>query len=423
MKKTISVLLAMLMLVLTFTPAFAAEGENTENTEPVATHKVYFQAPQKLESDAYIYVVSVNGEIQYVEDPAGKYIFFDNRYMLPSNVLPSYQDQIPPERYSPVEYKGAVEVAHGDTIAFKVMTSEKYNVYTASVFIKTADGPEKAAALNAQDDYAVIVDKDLYVRVAEFDDKTNEPVLLRNHYNVKLTSGDGYKVKTLKNSNYEVTYYGDSFEFRVQVDKGYSAAGIKVSVSRGASVLGGFLDEEDTDMLVGIMGGTEPLTSYGVDEDGCRLYRIENITTDCKVIVSGLQEESMSGIMSFFKRILRLILNLFGVKLDILDSLTAYYNVVIDASEADGVTYQVIRSTEDEITPSEFTVTSGDGITLLVTKKDPEQVVNVKWTPGNELGTYETKWLLDYNHLTGEAAYVAVYNLDNITADTRIIIS
>lgn len=423
MKKLISVLLAMLMLVLTFSPVFAAEGEGAGDAEPAVTHTVYFQAPQKLETDAFIYVVSVNGEVQYVEDENGEYVFFDNRYMLPSNVLPSYQDKIPPERYSPVEYKGSVEVAHGDTISFKILTSEKYNVYTASVFVKTADGPEVAAKLNAQYDYTMYVDKDLYVRVAEVDSKTGEPVLLRNHYNVKLTSGDGYKVKTLKNENYHVTYYGDSFEFRVQVDKGYSAAGIKVSVQRGAAVLGGFLDEEDTDMLVGILGGTEPLTSYGVDEDGCRLYRVENVTTDCRIIVSGLQEESSAGIMAFFKRILRLIVNLFGLKLDILDSLTAYYNVAIDASEADGVTYQVIRSTEDEITPSEFTVTSGDGVTLIVTKKDPDQVVNVKWTPGNELGTYETNWILDYNHLTGEASYVAVYNIDNITADTRIIIS
>ncbi len=418
MKKTLSIFLAVLMLVFTCAPAFAAEGEGAGNTTPAVTHTVSFQAPVNLEADAYMYAVSVNGEVQFELDPDGAYCYVNERYMLPSNVLPDYRDEIPPERYSPVAYEGTIEVAHGDTIAFKIVTSEKYNVYTASVFING-----EPAFLNAQDDYTVYVDRDLQISVAEYDAETGKEALLRNHYNVKLTSGEGYKVKTLKGENYQVTYYGDSFEFRVKVDSDYSAAGIKVSVQRGAGILGGFLDEEDSDMLVGIIGGTEPLTSYGVDEDGCRLYRIDNITTDCKVIVSGLQKADNVGIMSFFKRILRLIVNLLGIKLDILDSIVAYYNITIDAAEADGVTYQVIRSTEDDITPSNFTVTSGDGITLVVTKKEKDQSVNVSWTPGNELGTYKTDWIVDYNTITGEVSYVAIYNIDNITADTTIIIS
>lgn len=422
MKKTLSVFLALLMAFTCIYPVFAAEGDTnvpeTGEGETGTKYSVTFQSPVRLEADAYMYVKTINGEMQFEEDPDGEYVFFDNRYMLPSNIYDRYHDQIPPERYSPVQYSGTVEIAEGETLTFKILTSEKYNVLTATVFVNGSP-----AAINAHDEYAIYVDRDLIISVAEFDETTGAEALLRNHFHVKLTSGDGYKVKTLKGQNYEVTYYGDSFEFRVKVDKGYSAAGIKVSVQRGKSSLDGFLGEEDSDMLAGIIGKAEPLTSYGIDEDGCRLYKIENITTDCKVIVSGIQEESSVGIFAFLKRILRLLLDIFGIKLDILDSITAYYTVTIDAAEADGVTYQVIRSTEDELSPSEFTVTSGDGITVVVTKKDPTQDVSVMWTPGNELGTYKTDWILDYNTVTGEVTYVAVYNIDNITADTTIVIS
>ncbi len=414
MKKTISVILAVLTVFMCMAPAFAAETEGGE--ESAVTYNVSFTAPSALFEGEYMYVQTVNGEVQYVEDPDGIYIFFDNRYMLPSNVLPSYQDQIPPERYSPIEYKGTVEVKEGETLSFKIVTSEKYNVYTAAVFING-----QSAALNAQDEYTVYVDRDIVVNVAEYDEHGN-PALLLNHYNVKLTSGDGYKVKTLKGENYQVVYYGGEFCFRVQTLKGYSSAGVKVSVQRGTAVLGGFLDEEDSDMLVGIMGGTETLQSYGVDEDGCRLYKIENITTDCRVIVSGVQEESSVGTMAFLKRILRLILDFLGIKIDFLDSLTAVHTVTISNSNA-AATYQVVSSATDEVSPSMINVTSGDGITLVVTKKNIDDPVKVSWTNGNELGTYQTQWIIDYDTFTGEVSYSAVYNIDNIAADTQIIIS
>lgn len=425
MKKTLSIFLAVLMAFTCILPVFAAEGNEalpveeteTESGDSTTKYNISFQAPSIAFEGGYKYVQTVNGEYQFKEDPNGEYCFFDGRYMLPSNVYENYWDQIPPERYSPIEYSGNIEVNEGETLTFKVMTSEKYNVLTAVVFING-----EPAAINSHHEYAVYVDRDLLISVGEYDENGNE-ALLRNHFNVKLTSGDGYKVKTLKNQNYEVTYYGESFDFRIKIDSGYSAAGIKVSVQRGSSGLGGFLDEEDSDMLAGIMGNAEVLTSYGIDEDGCRLYRIDNITTDCKVIVSGVQEEANVGVFAFLKRILRLLLDIFGIKLDLLDSITAYYTVTIDAAEADGVTYEVIRSSADELSPSEFTVTSGEGITIIVTKKDAKQDVNVSWTPGNEFGNYQTNWILDYNTITGEVSYVAVYSIDNITADTTIIIS
>ncbi len=424
MKKILSVFLAVLLTLMCAAPAFAADdeasGETTDtenNTETAVTYALTFTAPSPEFEGGYIFVKTVDGVIQYEEDPDGEYVFFDNRYMLPSNVMPNYQDQIPPERYSPIEWDAYNEIAEGETVAFKVVTSEKYNVYTAAVFINGVP-----AQLNAQDEYTAYVDRDLSVSVAEYDEN-GQPALLRNHFNVQLTSGDGYKVKTLKNENYNVVYYGDGFNFRVKVSSGYSAAGIKVTVQRGQNNdLSEFIGE-DLSFVGDLMGTNEVLTSYGVDEDGCRLYRIENITTDCKINVSGIQEEDSVGIMAMFKRILRLILDFLGIKIDLLDSITAYHTITIDASEADGVTYNVIRSTDEELTPSEFTVTSGDGITIVVTKKSLDQDVKVIWTPGNELGTYQTNWVIDYNTFTGEATYSAVYNIDNITADTKIIIS
>lgn len=412
MKKTLSVFLAALMMLFCLVPGFAAEGEEETGT----THIVTFVPPdtQYVDEDAYIFVKTINGEIQYQPDPEGDYVFFDNRYMLPSNII--HEEDVPDERFSPVEWDMNNEIAEGETIAFKVLTSEKYNVFTAAVFINGAP-----ASVNAQDEYAVYVDADLTIDVAEIDENGQE-ALLKNHFNVKMTSGDGYKVMTRKGDNYQVVYYGGEFYFRVKILSGYTASGIKVSVSRGTNIFGGFLEEEDTDMLLGIMGGTEELTSYGIDEDGCRLYKIENITTDCKIIVSGVQEESSAGIMAFFKRIIKLLLDIFGIKLDILDSLVATYTVNIDSAEADGVTYEVIRSSDDEVTPDEFMVSAGDGITIVVRKQDFDQDVTVMWTPGNDLGTYETNWVVDYNTITGEVSYVAVYNIDNISADTQIVI-
>ncbi len=419
MKKAISIFLSILCVFMTLIPAFAAEGDEagSDVSEEKKYYSVHFTPPSAEYEGAYFFVKTINGVIQFEEDPNGEYCYFEGRYMLPSNVRPDYQHEIPPERYSPAQWDEVTAVAEGETISFRVVTSEKYNVLTAAVFVN-----ESPATLNAQDEYAIHVDTDLTIRVIEKDSNGQES-LLRNHYNVKLTSGDGYKVLTLKDEYYHVSYYGDSFRFRIRVLDGYSAAGIKVSVQRGPGMFDGVLDEEDTDMIVGILGGTETLTSYGVDEDGCRLYEIENITSDCRIIVSGLQEESSVGIMAMFKRILRLILDFLGIKIDFIDSLTAYYTVKVDGAQApDGVTYQVIRSASDDLTPSEFNVTGGDGITIIVTKKSAEQDVNVTWTPGNELGGYKTDWKPSYNSITGEITYSAVYNIDNISADTTVVI-
>ena len=95
----------------------------------------------------------------------------------------------------------------------------------------------------------------------------------------------------------------------------------------------------------------------------------------------------------------------------------------VDGAQApDGVTYQIIRSTTDEVTPSEFSVSGGDGITIIVTKQSLDTDVKVMWNPGNETGTYQTEWMPSYDHITGKTSYSAVYNVDNISADTVVTI-
>lgn len=410
MKKVISVFLSILCVFMTLAPAFAAEGEANAQK-----FNVTFTAPSKDFEGGYMFAKTVDGEIQYVSDENGDYVFFNGRYMLPSNIID--QTQVPEERFSIVQWDDFNEIEEGETVAFKVITSEKYNVLTAVVFINGTPTTQ-----NALDEYTVYVDRDINISVGEYDEN-GQPALLRNHFNVKLTSGDEYKVLTLKNEYYHVTYYGDSFRFRVKVKSGYSAAGMKVMVQRGPGILNGLLDDEDLDSITGLIGGAEVLNSYGVDEDGCRLYQIDNITTDCRIIVSGIQEEGNVGLLAMFKRILRLILDFLGIKLDFIEDITAYYNVKVDGAQApDGVTYQVIRSTTTDPAPSEFTVGSGDGISIIVTKSSAAQDVKVIWTPGNETGTYQTEWIPSYDHLTGKTTYSAIYNVDNISADTVVTI-
>lgn len=411
MKKAISVFLSILCVFMTLAPAFAAEGEASAQK-----FNVTFTAPSADFEGGYMFVKTVDGEIQYVPDENGDYVFFNGRYMLPSNIID--QTKVPEERFSIVQWDDFNEIEEGETVAFKVVTSEKYNVLTAAVFINGS-----LATQNANDEYTVYVDRDINISVGEYDEN-GQPALLRNHFNVKLTSGDEYKVLTLKNEYYHVTYYGDSFRFRVKVKSGYSAAGMKVMVQRGPGMLNGLLgDDEDLGSLSGMLGDAEVLNSYGVDEDGCRLYQIDNIMTDCSIIVSGIQEEGNVGLLAMFKRILRLILDFLGIKLDFVEDITAYYNVKVDGSQApDGVTYQVIRSTTTDPAPSEFTVGGGDGISIIVTKSSAAQDVKVIWTPGNETGTYQTEWIPSYDHLTGKTSYSAIYNVDNISADTVVTI-
>ena len=109
--------------------------------------------------------------------------------------------------------------------------------------------------------------------------EVKESVLETNHYNVVLTSGQGYSLKMLQGENYRVVYYGGDFKFRVKLVSGYSDADMSVTVVRGSSALSQFLGD-DADLLSRIDGSSETLVSDGVDSEGCRTYTIKNITSN-----------------------------------------------------------------------------------------------------------------------------------------------
>ena len=445
MKKTLSIILAVLMAFTGLVPAFAAEDIVKPGARIANTYTVKFEAPSDdykyvyvpeeeaempaggyIAEDGYVYEYyfykTLNGEVVYeLDNENGQYCYVNNRYMLPSNVLPSYQDQIPPERYSPVFWVPGKEytVNAGEVVSCIVGTSEKYNPSTVTMFIN-----DTIVSKNAYGEFAAIADRDLTFQVQEKDADGNL-ALLRSHFNVKLVSDEGYRVETLKTENYQVTYYGDSFDFRVRILPGYTASGIKVTVQRKTMTLGlgDLLDEEDMEMFAGILGESEQLFSYGVDEDGCRLYRIYNITSDCTISVEGIKEESSMGLMAMLKRILRLICNLLGIEIGLVDSLVTMYDVTVDDSGMpEGVAYEFVTPTESIDDKSVATVSNGDTVTLIVRKTSPDIDVNVSWGPDNVLGTYRTQWLPEYSAITGKITYSAVYNIDNIISDTTVTI-
>ena len=442
MKKTLSIFLAFILAFMSVAPAFAAETTTATNSDTV---KVVFNGPsgnlQEVDGiPAYSFVKTKNGGYDFVEDPDGIYCLYKGRYMLISNVLPSYRDQIE-GTYSPATWEVDKDhyVDRGTLITFNVMTNERYNVATVTVYVNGEPLP-----ISAEGEYAVYATGDLEISVAETDAYGN-PALLESHFNVKLTSDEGYRVMTLKDENYKVIYYGGSFRFRVKIDENYNASGLKVSVQRGSlfgdaynGALGDIFDEEDMEMISDMLGPSEELQAIGVDEDGCRIYEIKNITSDCKVSVEGIKEKSEISLLATLKRIIRLILNLLGIKIELVESIIANHNVTVDNTlKADGVTYKIMSATSGDMdSPESFLVPTGDSVTVVVSKVDKDADVKVSWvsksddtdadasviTDDAEVSKYDTKWIPQYNSFTGEITYGAVYNIDNITADTLITI-
>lgn len=510
MKKTLSVLLAVLMMAVSLTPVFAADGTQ---------HSITFRGPTELPAGSYSFVPSVNGMPEFENDDFGMNVVFDGDYKyiplsylkgtsktiyseaqkyvfdnsskkyvadekgtyvyLGNDALPltdlteegitafaaifesgkvkfydDFGNEDAPGRYvqsgqryvyytdimfpddraefwgyaisgdlhflTPVTFENdtAMSYADGSVLTFHVMTNDVYDVSTVTVYVNGS-----LIERNQNGEYAVSVNRDLVITIAEFD-ANNNPVLLPNHYAVTLVSGEGYSVKPLKNENNKLVYHGGSYEFRVKLSKGYSAASMKVMVVRGSNDLAEYIGE-DFDFLytLNLDGKTETLTSTGVDEDGYRTYRIDNITTDCKVMVTGVQEESKVGIINMLKRILKFILDALGIHLGFLDDMMKTYEVTIDASSAPGITCEISSSGKTEGNINSLKVLSGESVTIKLTKKSETQGVTVRWEKDGQIVTnFGTPWTSHYNRYTGEYTYTASYYVDNITEDTHIVI-
>lgn len=408
MKKVMSIFLAVIMTFACAVPAFAADGK---------VHVSFTPASSALLTDddgvaPYTYVKTEDGYTLYELDENGIYVYdgdcYRPYYECRASELEKYTD-----RYSPVEITGA-EYEEGSVVSFRVFTNSIYNRATVAVFV---NGTE--IRLNDNDEYSVIADRDLVISVAEFNEN-GDPVLLKNHYSVTWESGESYRIRTLADQNYKVIYYGGDFYFRVKALKGYSSSGMSVKVLRNIGQLE-VLPEEFGSALA-ILGEAETLSSYGTDEEGYRLYKISDITSDCKIYVTGVRQEQSAGVLATLKRILRMILNMLGIKIPQLDNLMADHKVTIDTSAAGNVSYEVVCSGAVNVESGSFLVLNGDTATIKVKASTPGGAI-VTWTPGNEDGSkYQTSWIAAYDYLNGETYYEAVFNVENITADTTIAI-
>ena len=415
MKKVFSVLLAAVMLLGVAVPAIAAGG-----------YTATFTAPSNLPysggefGPAYSFIKTDNGVPCYEEDENGLYYLAkDGKYYTREQLIES---TIPDDAktYSPVLFATGtpIELEIGSTLSFMVHTNSAYNAATAVVYVNGEVAPK-----NDIGEYTIYVDRNLNIEV-------KESVLETNHYNVVLTSGQGYSLKMLQGENYRVVYYGGDFKFRVKLVSGYSDADMSVTVVRGSSALSQFLGD-DADLLSRIDGSSETLVSDGVDSEGCRTYTIKNITSNCKVTVNGVREKKKADILSYLKRILKMILDVFHIDTSFLGvdspiNLT-YYTVNINENLPAGtdLDYIMVTGTTDPFKMDQFNVMGGESVTIDFVTYD-ESVKDrlvVTWDPGNTGGTYGNVWKANLNRATGKVYWSTTFMIDNINSTTNVSIS
>lgn len=451
MKKFLSVFLSLLMTVCVCAPAAALDVADATDalapyTMPVTdlsddgegAFTVTFRLPTVNEQygdyykDGYYFATSDNGEFNYIidDDPTRdeqwKYendFLYDeknDRFVMAKDVFDNYFPE-DPVYYTVEKMPETMSVEAGEIITFKVMTSPKFNQTTVVV---RANGVNVQP--NVKGEYSVLVNQDILINVVERN-AANEEVLLRNHFFVYLPKGeDGeFRCRTLENTNYTVVYYGDSFDFRLVLGKDVVVNNLQVSVTRGSSMLADELGFDPGAFLgqLGI-GSPEILKSYGTDASGSRLYEVENVTTDVTINVSGVKTKESSDTMTLIMRILRLILNFLGINLPFLQDMNETHDVTI-RNDSNSLDYTVLQgATQDEVLGNVYAVGDGDNITLVVYRYSPSQNVIVTWTPGNEAGgQYSSEWMADYDPNTDTAYEYAIFNIDNITEDTQVVIS
>ena len=417
MKKVLSVVLAVVMMLAVMAPAFA-EGTCTVTFKSASSTLPYTDEF----GPAYYFVKSEGGYPCFVEDPDGLYYLAnDGRYHTREELVEGSIPEGAPT-YSPekIATDTPISVEQYSNLSFFVQTNDVYNVATVTVYVNGQ--PVAKDAITGE--YIMQVVGDLTIEVAE------GRALQKNSYNVVLTSGTGYSVRMPQNENYHVAYYGEDFRFRVRIVSGYSDADMKVTVMRGDSGLEEFLGD-DADLLGKIDGRSETLVSDGVDSDGCRLYTIKNITSNCKVSVSGVREKKKADILSYLKRILKMILDVFKIDtsflgLDDVIGLT-YYTVNINENLPAGtdLDYIMVTGTTDPFKMNQFNVMSGESVTIDFVTYDPavRDSLRVTWDPGNPGGTYRNVWTAKLNRSTGKVYYTTTFMIDNITSTTNINVS
>lgn len=446
MKKAMCVLLSLLLFAAVSAPAMASEPVAAASEPTIlpyaapivglddlsdGTFTVTFIQPSAEYEEGYAFTVSENGnyrfvlETEHLDDSQWLYnncYLYDeqnDRYVLANTVFDYYFPNNP-VYYTPEKLPETMVLPENTILPFKVATSPKYNLATAIV---RANGEN--LSLNSQKEYTLLVDRDITVRLLERNEY-GEEVLLRNYFFVYLPKGEEgeYRCRTLDNTNYKVVFYGDSFDFRLLVDKNSVVSGLTVSVQRGASGLSDELGFDPASYLAQIgIGNLEVLTSYGTDASGARLYRIENIKTNITINVAGVKTQDSSDLMDMLMRILRLICNFFGINLPFLQDRNITHQVMIhNDSGAVNVAYLQGSSVSD-LGSTVVSVGNKDNFSLIVYKYSENQNVSVRWTPGNDLGgNYAAVWTPIYDANTDSTYYSAIFNIDNITADTDVYV-
>lgn len=433
MKKIGSVFLAALLVACSFLPAFAADG----------SHNVTFGTPSSnFETDAYAFYRSVDGFFaDFAEDPNGAYGHYskDGKYYLIDDLTDSsrkvFEEAAPgteeAKRFTPVPYQNG-SVADGTTVTFIVVTSEKYDINSVVVLCNG-----EIVQKNTKNEYAVTADRDLAFSVQEFDEN-NAPILLKSHFIVTLTSGDGYAAKPIQGANNKVAYYGEDYEFRVKISKGFNGSNMQVKVLRGSNFLAEYIGEE-ADMLSTVMGDAETLSSTGVDSDGYRTYKITNITTDCKVLISGVNKDSTSGVLAMLKRILRLLLGLLGINLDDLlgedlNPLAAHtitLNADVDTTFATYTTDPAFNYNASSGN-YEAEILSGECVSVVISTTKQEltnpNLHPVTWTKASEPDKlygmdYNISWQAYYDIDSSKTYWTAIWYVDGLTSDATINIA
>ncbi|MBQ3085889.1 MAG: hypothetical protein IJC45_00990 [Clostridia bacterium] len=440
MKKLFCLFLCVLMVAFACVPAGAVEFTETSMPAPINSENtageftVTFRQPSEDYKEGYWFATSKDGEFNYIleDDPIkladpewlynNDYIYDEknDRFLLAKDIFDNYFPE-DPIYYTIEKMPDAMTVAAGTIVTFKVKTSPKYNQTTVVV---RANGVNVTP--NVKGEYSVLVNQDIAISVVERN-AANEEVLLRNHFFVYLPKGeDGeYRCRTLENTNYTVVYYGDSFDFRLVLGKDTVVNNLKITVTRGSNMLAEELGFDPSAVLGSLgLGEVETLTSYGTDASGARLYRVDNVTTDINLNVSGVKTKESNDTMNLILRILRMILNFLGISLPFLQDMNVTYNVTIQ-NDSNVLSYSVMEgASQDELLGNVYAVGKNDNLTLIVYKQNVTDNVVVTWTPGNEAGgNHSSEWIEAYDQNNDRSYLYAIYNIDNITEDTVVSIA
>lgn len=440
MKKLFCLFLCVLMVAFACVPAGAVEFTETSMPAPINSENtageftVTFRQPSEDYKEGYWFATSKDGEFNYIleDDPIkladpewlynNDYIYDEknDRFLLAKDIFDNYFPE-DPIYYTIEKMPDAMTVAAGTIVTFKVKTSPKYNQTTVVV---RANGVNVTP--NVKGEYSVLVNQDITISVVERN-AANEEVLLRNHFFVYLPKGeDGeYRCRTLENTNYTVVYYGDSFDFRLVLGKDTVVNNLKITVTRGSNMLAEELGFDPSAVLGSLgLGEVETLTSYGTDASGARLYRVDNVTTDINLNVSGVKTKESNDTLNLILRILRMILNFLGISLPFLQDMNVTYNVTIQ-NDSNVLSYSVMEgASQDELLGNVYAVGKNDNLTLIVYKQNVTDNVVVTWTPGNEAGgNHSSEWIEAYDQNNDRSYLYAIYNIDNITEDTLVSIS